>query len=75
MANLAKFTGWRNRFGGKSNAADRNPDIFQNIKLLTLADDMTNTLIAMSVLGRRNLDHVQQVGIAVDSNDRLPVPD
>ncbi len=75
MANLAEFTGRCHSFRGKSNSTNRDPDIFQNIKVWTLADYMTDTVVTVTVIGRRYFDNIQQVGIAVDVYDSFPVPD
>ena len=34
---------------------------------------MTDTLVAMTVLGRRYFQHIQKVGIAVDGNYSIPI--
>lgn len=50
MTYLLKFTGRLNGLRGKGDPENCALDIFQDVKILALADNMTDTMLAMTVL-------------------------
>ncbi|CAH2031195.1 protein of unknown function [Trichlorobacter ammonificans] len=73
VADLAEGGIRRDGLGGKSDSADSLADIFNDMKVFTLADNVADALVVVVVPGGRDLDTVQEVGIAVDRDDHLTV--
>jgi len=61
------------RLRSKGNPVDPAPDIFQNIAVGALADDVADTDSGKAVRWRSHLDGTQQISVAVDVDDLVPV--
>jgi hypothetical protein len=73
MADFPEFTGGGDGFGRKRHTPDSRADIFHNIQALAYSDNMTDALVAVTILRGRYFHHIQQIGITVDPDNRVTV--
>jgi len=55
-----------NHLGGKGNSGDTTTDIFEEITIITLADNVSEAKVADAVFGRAQADKIQQVTVALN---------
>lgn len=65
MTNLSVAVVGLNHLRSKGNPAYSAANIFEKIKIFTLPDNMSDTLIIETVIGRGNPDGIKCVGITI----------